>query len=377
MTDAQLVERSGLSRSTVRRALEGLQRDGWISRTPGRGTFVGPRVAADAEGERAGSHSKAGAALRMGVAIFDIEKLADDWITPHVLAGIDEAAGASGVKVEIYGGSKAEAEGVVRRLRRDRPDVLVSLAAKPRDALLLRDAMRLEIPSLVMGTAHQYLGVPAVVEDNDAAARLAVRKLVAAGHERVGFVINRWPAGWVFERQEGFEKQIAEVGLDVDAPGVCWVGRADHPGHSSQGLSHREAGFGVGMSRYGSKASQGDLLAGAVERVEAWMRRHEPTAVVAGSYIAGWAIGEAARLLGRRVPEDLSVIAFDPHPELPAWLGVETPTLVRLPLREMGRRIAQVSRVLAEGTDPARVGCVRVPFEDQPGDSVAPPSQCT
>jgi LacI family transcriptional regulator len=366
LTDAQIVERTGLSRSTVRRALDGLQRDGWVSRTPGRGTFAGPRLAsADREVDPT-RRGKTANALRLGVVLFDIAKLATDWITPHVLAGIDEAAEASGVKVELYGATEPEANAIVRRLERDRPDVLVSLAAKPSDALLLRDAVRLGIPSLVMGTAHQYLGLPAVVEDNLDAARRATRRLLEAGHERVGFVINRWPAGWVFERQEGFEQAMSEANLDVDTPGVCWIGRSDHPGHRDQIVSHREAAFV-------SQASD-EPLTGAVERVEAWLRRHRPTGVVAGSYVGVWALTEAARRLGLSVPRDLSVVAFDPHPQVPEWLGVGEPSLVRLPLRAMGRRIAQVSRALAEGVDPGRVGRVRVAFEDQPGVSVAPPA---
>ena len=361
LNDGEISERTGLSRSTVRRALDGLRRDGWVSREPGRGTFVGPRLAAPDAAPDA-----APAAVRLGVVLFDIAGLGEDWITPHVLAGIDDAAGESGVAVELLGVREDDADGLLRRLEANRPDVLASLAAKPRDALFLRDAQRLNIPSLVVGTAHQFLGLPTVVEDNPQGARLAVRQLVDAGHERVGLVLNRWPAGWVFERQESFELALEAAGLAERSAGTCWIGTADHPAYGDQWHSHRTAA--LASPRPDAPAP----FDGAAERVAAWLARERPTAVVAGSYAAIFILGRAAASLGLSIPRDLSVVGFDPHPQAAEWLGVR-PTLARLPLRAMGRRIAAASRSLAEGARPSDVGRVRVPFALEPGDSVAPP----
>ena len=375
-SDAELVERSGLSRSTVRRALDALHREGWVSREAGRGTFAGPRLAQIGQMVQPPRSAAPGRALRLGVVIFDVAGLAEDWITPHVLAGIDEAAEEAGVTIEIVGSRSDDADVILRRLDRDRPDVLASLAAKPRDALLLRDAIRLGIPSLVMGTAHQYLGLPAVVEDNAAAARAAVGMLAEAGHERVGLLLNRWPAGWVFERQEGFERAMLDAGLDVDVPGTCWLGAADHPGVRERRVSHRDSALTRRAADEGQPGAF-EPLSNAVERATAWLDRHRPTAVVAGSYIPAWAVGEASRSLGLSIPRDLSVVAFDPHPDLATWLGSARPTLVRLPLRAIGRTIARVSRSLAEGADPEAVGRVLVPFETEPGQTLAPPATRT
>jgi LacI family transcriptional regulator len=307
--------------------------------------------------------------LRLGVVLFDITRLASDWITPHVLAGIDEAAGDAGVKVELYGGSDSNIDAISRRIERERPEVLVSLAVRPQDALLLRDCVRLGIPSLVMGTAHQYLGLPSVVEDNVGAAEVATQTLIDHGHERIGMVLNRWPAPWVFERQEGFERTIIQAGLDLDEPGVCWIGASNHPGYTQASTSHRSLSTNLsGLMEPGSP------FVGAVERVEAWMRRHRPTALVAGSYIGARIATLAAKRIGLSIPGDLSFITFDPHPALSQWVGMERPSMVRLPLHDMGRRIATVSRSLAEGVHPDRIGCVRVPFVTDPGDSIVPPT---
>src|SRR3954471_8131555 len=45
LSDHELARISQLSRPTVRRALNDLEREGWIERRPGIGTFIGPRAA--------------------------------------------------------------------------------------------------------------------------------------------------------------------------------------------------------------------------------------------------------------------------------------------------------------------------------------------
>src|SRR2546421_5028036 len=44
LSDHELARISRLSRPTVRRAMDDLERDGWIERRPGIGTFIGPRA---------------------------------------------------------------------------------------------------------------------------------------------------------------------------------------------------------------------------------------------------------------------------------------------------------------------------------------------
>src|SRR5215212_1787355 len=44
LSDHELTQIARLSRPTVRRALDDLQREGWIERRPGVGTFIGPRA---------------------------------------------------------------------------------------------------------------------------------------------------------------------------------------------------------------------------------------------------------------------------------------------------------------------------------------------
>ncbi|MEM6334147.1 MAG: LacI family DNA-binding transcriptional regulator [Planctomycetota bacterium] len=360
MTDADLASRSGLSRSTIRRALEPLQREGWLSREAGRGTFVGPRAASGLE--RSEQSNKAQRSIRLGVLLFDIGKLSEDWITPLVMAGIDRAADTHGLSVELLGMREVDADSFSRRLERSRPDVLASLAAQPRDAMMLREAVRLDLQTLVVGTAHQFLGLPTVAEDNCQGMNLALDFLREAGHDRIGLVVNRWPGAWVFQRQEAFERRLAADGLDLDAAGTCWIGSSDHPA-VARDLDTWSVESDLGRPPTGDQPVD-------VDRVAAWLERSRPTAVVAGSYSGLHAIGTAAKRLGWSIPEDLSVVAMDEHPHSYSWLGVEL-TAAALPLGAMGEQVARTARALADG---AKIDeAVLVPFTPRPGASVAAP----
>ncbi|NJL31586.1 MAG: LacI family transcriptional regulator [Phycisphaerales bacterium] len=287
-------------------------------------------------------------------------------MTPRVMAGLDQAADDVGLTVELLGLRHEDVASITRRLERSRPDVLASLAALPRDALLLRDAMRLDIPTLVVGTTHQFLGLPAVVEDNVQGMNLAMDLLRNAGHERIGLLINRWPSPWVFQRQEAFEKRMLLEGLDPNLIGTCWIGSANHPGYHSEpdGLNTLPRRSLMG----GSAFSETLPLDGADKTVIRWLKQTQPTAIVTASYVAMETLGDAIGQLGISIPRDLSVVGLDQHPLASQWLGVE-PTLAELPLEAIGRQVAYTSRALADGAELPEV--VRIPFQMRQGRSIA------
>ena len=66
-----------------------------------------------------------------------------------------------------------------------------------------------------------------------------------------------------------------------------------------------------------------------------WKRPNRPTAIFAGSDLQAMGVYEAARQLGLRIPEDLSVVGFD-DVQTAAFLGPAL-TTVRQPLQDMAR----------------------------------------
>ena len=348
-TDADLVELTGLSRSTVRRAMDRLQAEGWVQREIGRGTFVGPRAgASDAKDADAGPRERAeeGRALRrLAVVSFRVGRdfdVAGDWYTADLLQGLDRTAHEHHVAVELLGLTETRGEVLAARLRRSRPDALVCLAPNFASAELLIEARRCGIRTLTVASAGPDAGIPAFLEDNHQGARCAVDHLAGLGHERIGFLNRRLPAIWLHERHHGHVEAQRSLGLPDDEGLSCWF---------------------MPPTRV-HDTPESDI--GAIAR---WLDRSGATAVVGGTVYAALALEKAAELAGRRVPRDLSVVAYDDHPLLRNAFGGRRVTRLAVPLREMG---AEIARVVGEDLP---LGPERFfGFDLTPGETTAPPA---
>jgi DNA-binding LacI/PurR family transcriptional regulator len=69
-----------------------------------------------------------------------------------------------------------------------------------------------------------------------------------------------------------------------------------------------------------------------------------------------------------RVPQDLSIVTFDQRPDVAAHLGGVQPTMIELPLRAMGRRLAEMARQIVDGQS---VQSTSLPCTISEGGSVA------
>lgn len=133
---------------------------------------------------------------------------------------------------------------------------------------------------LVSGFAPD-VDAPQVSTDERAAARLAVRHLVAQGHRRIGLVLG--PLRFVPSQRKcsGFVEALIEAGLATDAD--------DARQHHASSLFTVEGGTAV-----------------ASELLDAGH-----TALVCGSDLMALGAIRAARARGLRVPEDVSVVGYD------------------------------------------------------------------
>src|ERR1700759_2033613 len=80
LSDLELTRIAGLSRPTVRRALDDLQREGWIERRPGIGTFIGPRAGllVPPNGHMALAHPSQ-RTVRLALMVHMLGDLVHDW----------------------------------------------------------------------------------------------------------------------------------------------------------------------------------------------------------------------------------------------------------------------------------------------------------
>jgi len=145
----------------------------------------------------------------------------------------------------------------------------------------------------------------AVVIDNERGARDAVSHLLERGHTRVALLVAK--TTWTTDagRLEGYRAALAAAGVRGDRRLVLKI--ATH-------------------------------AADAPARIESLIEEAQPTAIFAANNVLAEQAWHVLRRLGKKIPRDISLVAFDDVP----WMEMVRPplTAVRQPAFEMGRRAA-------------------------------------
>ncbi len=155
-----------------------------------------------------------------------------------------------------------------------------------------------------------------VQADNWTGSVIATRHLLALGHTRIGIITGPEEMMCSKARLDGYTSAL-EHGIETD-PELITEGDFTTSGGYAQSTS---------------------LL----------KRPNRPTAIFAGSDLQAMGVYEAARQLGLRIPEDLSVVGFD-DVQTAAFLGPAL-TTVRQPLQDMAARAAVRMLIEALSTD--------------------------
>jgi DNA-binding LacI/PurR family transcriptional regulator len=321
-SDADLVRTTGLSRDTVRKALGELSRDGWIERRHGLGTFVGPRVSLPISRRIGEGVERTRVMGRVAVLGSWFWRDGIDWYTAGIMESMEHAAEQAGVSIEFLGNRGVNRQAVCRRLVQTHPDVLICLLPRTQHALIIAEAQRLEIPTFITGTRLADIGVPTIREDGAQGGRLAVERLVKAGHRRIGLLAWTEGGSWIFERRRGYLNGLRDAGIELDERLTLWLDR----GSESNTPAENEA-----------------IAAATADQIYNYVQSQRPTALV----ITAAGITADLALLVRggqlRVPDDLSLVQFDQAFDV-ANRDIESPTCIALPIREMGQRLIEVAR---------------------------------
>jgi LacI family transcriptional regulator len=315
-TTEELVRRTGLSPATVTRALGRLQREGWIERHAGKGTFVGPRARLPVV-PRAPRMEGARRLLRVMVMTDDTGP-SPGWFNMPLLEGIEEASVHEGLSIELLAVRRDDVATLRKRLAQSRPDGLIAFSPRDQMHYVIGDAEAMGVPVVVVGLHRPGIGDANVCEDGAQGMGLAVRHLAGLGHRRIGFLGTEWADYFTFERRRGWERAMREAGLDADEGLAHWLPR--------------------------ERQSELELAVA----VDSWLRRQRITAVVCSMALAAaplWYLVDHGRLA---IPRELSVVVFDQAPESGGRLGLSV-THVAQPLSEEGTLAAEMIRRLVEG----------------------------
>ncbi|MFD0394509.1 LacI family DNA-binding transcriptional regulator [Streptomyces nogalater] len=236
----------------------------------------------------------------------------------EVIRGVENAARDAGLSVVLSESAVAHpgrtwADQVAARRPHGVVLVLSDLDESQRALLTSRS-----IPFVVMDPAGDPgPDVPSIGATNWQGGLAATRHLVELGHTRIGAISGPSRMMGSRARMDGYRAALETAGLPVD------------PSLVLTGDFHHDAGYRLGL----------ELL----------RRPDRPTAVFAGNDLQALGLYEAARELGLRIPEDLSVVGFDDLP-VARWVGPPL-TTVRQPLTEMAEAAARLVLELGRAED--------------------------
>ncbi len=334
-SDADLVKRSGLSRKTVREALSSVQREGWIERRQGTGSFIGPRASmALPPLQQETSNRKS--LIRLAVLGFWMSGDTADWYSSGVLRGLEEASANCGVSIELIGDHHQKVGPLHQRLMQSSPDLLLVMPSTMQHAYAIAEARHLGIPCAVTGTRLQDLELPSAAEDNHQGMALAVQHLYDLGHRRIALLQREESTPFTFERRRGYLDALKTCGIEPDERLIWWT-----PTDTSNSAT--------------------DL--------KSFLASQKPTAVICSNLMLAAPIGQLIRDEGLRIPQDLSLVTFDQsYVTYEKEFGLR-PTVIELPLREMGKAISGMAREMIENQNPRQ--SVRLPCKLVKGHSTA------
>jgi LacI family transcriptional regulator len=191
------------------------------------------------------------------------------------------------------------------------------------------------MPVVVLDRRVADRRVTSVRCDSEAGAYELTRHLISLGHRRVAVLTGRRTISTSVDRVAGCRRALEEAGLRLDDDLV-------HYGGYNFGSLNQADGHAMARA----------VLAAAGPR---------PTAIFAANNFIAFGAIRALREAGLRVPEDMSVVAFD---DLPAdWVMEPFLTVAAQPAYEIGRRGAELLLGRIAGDQDAPGESVVLPFE--------------
>lgn len=224
--------------------------------------------------------------------------------TDELIRGIDGALEAYDYNLMLYTTHREKTREAVyvTKMAQGLADGLILIVPRNESAYLETLQQR-KFPYVLIDYQGYNRYIPSIITTNKKGGYDATAHLIEAGHRRIGFITGEMAYGCALERLAGYRAALEEHNIPFD------------PELVSEGNFWQPQGYQCARQ----------LLS----------LPHPPTAIFASNDVMAFGAMEAARELGLRIPNDLSIIGFD---DIPQAAHMHPPlSTVRQPLEEMGR----------------------------------------
>lgn len=289
--EPEVAQLLGVSRMTANRAIQSLVADGFLSRTPGKGTFI-----AEPPEAKEGVQSRT---RRIAIiAEMDAEHMVNDFYFGTLYWAVQSQLRAMGYASEIV---------TFRGLPIDRAkEFLGAISIAPNQNRIddLLEFQRTGKALVIVGADWHHFNLRQIDSDNVLGAALAVNHLIDLGHKNILFIGGEPDNSNTLDRERGFRLAL-----------------------KARQINHFDGW--IWMERGAVELEPADQ-----ERLRALLKSPgRPTAIFAAGARLAVAVMRVLHQIGMAVPDDISVVTYDD----PEFLQMVNPplTTVSQPLKQM------------------------------------------
>ena len=308
-SENELARQYGVSRQTVRKALESLEREGYIYAVHGSGRYVSERTI----------HRK----QSKNIAV--VMTYLSDYIFPKVIGGIDEVLSSNGYDLILKHTNNSrhgEITCLTELLEKDIDGIIIEPSKSNmycRHTELFEKLEKYEIPYVfIQGEYEAMAEKPHVLLDDEKGSFLLTDYLIRCGHREI-YGIFKSDDSQGQKRHNGYAKALAQAGIPYDPSRVIWFYTEDRKVHPYTSLQ---------------KIVRDGRPMDAVVCYNDQIARH---------------MIRALREVGKRVPEDISVTGYD-NSDSALTEGQQLTTVVH-PQEDLGRLAADMLLHLIRGEE--------------------------
>ena len=319
-SEHELAASTGISRDSVRRGIQTLIVEGLVERRPGRGLFV---------------RSRETQSTMIQIVVRNLE----DNLQVQVARGAQSLGADRGIGVQIYDSHRHHE--LALNILRGLPDTGFSgaivtgpaYAGLPEALMALK---RVQFPFVMIDERLSGFDVSSVTSDNHRGGYLLGEHLLGLGHRRIGFVTRRLEKHETVRRRvDGLRDAICDAGLPFDRSLIAE------------------------MTIQPSQRYWRDEIERATR--ELTDRPEPPTAIFCCNDGVAADVYRILKAMGKRIPEDISVVGFDDDP-IAAVLDPPL-TTIRQDVAGLGRAAMELLLEQIGGTGKGRAENQVMPVE--------------
>lgn len=314
-TEMELAQQFYVSRITTKKALNALAEEGLIVRIPGKGSFT--KESYNSIKGSVNSDTSKTIALVMGgyASSFGLD----------ILNGVMDTADRLSLNMILkatYNSQEKESQIISSLMNAGVSGIIVQPSQGELYSETILKAVYTGYPIVMLDRMMHGINVPFVGVDNVELSRYAVEQILMNNHKNIALIaMADENSSTIEERMRGYSEAFVDVGVPVNKD--LFLTDINSRLHEAGLTAESDGAY--------------DFYVGQIQE---FIERHpEITAVFGTEYSAAKAAFDAARRLGRKIPEDISIVSFDIDS---SYIGSHKMSYIKQPQRQMGIHACEI-----------------------------------